>query len=154
MNHFVNQWLNRKTVQKVRKRWTEEGRVDYNLNSGPKPTVLTRVNLKKTRIQFISHPKTSFRKVSQKLKISRISVRRANQKLGIRSRKKQKFLKFAKDQTKGCKTWPPPTTRRKWERLLKKPKLSMSKKKTTRRTVRWFDRSRCTGLSATASAVI
>ena len=64
------------------------GGVDYNLNSGPKPTVLTKVNLKKIRTQFISHPTTSFRKVSQKLKISRISVRRAKQKLEIRSRKK------------------------------------------------------------------
>ena len=127
MNHFVNQWLNRKTVQQMRKRWTEEGRVDYNLNSGPKPTVLTKVNLKKIRAQFISNPTTSVRKMSQKLKISRISVRRANQKLRIRSRKKQKFPKLVKDQAKGCKTWPPPTTRRKWESF-KKAKIEYVKK--------------------------
>ena len=104
VKHFVDQGVPERTIRHVIKRWSDEQRVDYDMNSGPERTARHKNNLKKIRNQFVSNPSTSNRKVAEKVHISERSVRRAKCELGIRSRKKVKFPKHVNDQAARCKT--------------------------------------------------
>lgn len=104
INHFVDQGLNARTIRNVLKRYEEEGRVDYNLNSGPKKTVLTKQTIRKIKNSFIKSPSTSCRKVASKLNISEKSVRRGKSMVGIKCRKKIAYPKYVNNQENRCKT--------------------------------------------------
>lgn len=98
VKHFRDEGLKDQTIRDVLNRWTDEQRVDYDLKSGPRPTVLTKPTLRK-----IKKPSTCSRRVARSLGISEKSVRRAKSKLAIRSRKKISAPKFVKNQEARCK---------------------------------------------------
>lgn len=103
VKHFRDEGLKDQTIRDVLNRWTDEQRVDYDLKSGPRPTVLTKPTLRKIKNRLVKTPSTCSRRVARSLGISEKSVRRAKSKLAIRSRKKISAPKFVKNQEARCK---------------------------------------------------
>lgn len=102
--HFLAEGLSKSTISDVIKRFTEEGRVEYNMKSGPKPTKLTTRKLKKIKNTFIKNPSISVRNAAKECKISPTSLHNTKVKLKIKTRKKIVAPKQTEDQQNRCKT--------------------------------------------------
>ena len=99
MKHFEDEGVNKRTIQRVLKRYADFSKVGYSKKSGPQPFVLTDNQLKKIKIHYAHNPNISERSIAYKFKISKTSVVTAKKKLNIKSWKKNVTgPKYVKDQ--------------------------------------------------------
>lgn len=101
--HFVDQGVSVRTIQRVLKRFRDEGRIDFVMSGGRPRSVLNEINLKKIKRQFVKDPSTSVRKISQKLDIPKSTVQSAKSDIGIKTKKKRKAPNYVNDQAERCK---------------------------------------------------
>lgn len=100
---FLSQGIKLRTIQRTLKRWNEERKVNFSLNSGPKRSALSEINLNKIKKQYVNSPSTSVRQIAAKIKVSHTSVQRSKKILNIKTRKKIIAPKYQKDQAERCK---------------------------------------------------
>lgn len=81
--HFLDQGVSIRTIQRVLKRYLEHGQIKYDKYHGRPRTALTERNKKKIRRVFVKNPSTSNRKVAQKLKMSESTIRVAKAEMNI-----------------------------------------------------------------------
>lgn len=98
MKHFMEEGLNKRTIQRVLKRYIVSGRIEYNKKSGPQRSVLTKKMLQRIKKHYQRNPSSSVRQTAKKFQISNGSISNAKKILNIKTRKKKVAPKYIKDQ--------------------------------------------------------
>jgi hypothetical protein len=102
-NHFGEQGLKMRTVDRALEQYLMTGNVQYRQSSGRIPVVGTAKNAAKLKRRLIKNPSLSGRAACRELQIPETSVRRLKKQLGVVTRTKQKAPLYKKDQTERAK---------------------------------------------------
>lgn len=98
INHFLDEKLVKRTIERVLERYNKTGQIEYSTKSGPPPSALSKNNLKKIKNKFLTRPTLSVRKCANEIKISSSSVVRAKKRLNIKTYNKKTVPKNVKNQ--------------------------------------------------------
>lgn len=98
VKHFIAENMNERTIRRVVERFLKNGQIEYNKNSGPKPSILTTGNLNKIKKRYVENPNISVRQCATQLKIKKSNIQNAKKKLNIITRKKKIAPKYINDQ--------------------------------------------------------
>ena len=107
LDHFLEQNVNRRTIERCIKRFTETGSVEFKPIPGRPVTVNTKENGKRVIASLKRNPSKSKRALGRSLRISDSSVHRIKVKNGVKTFTKRKHPKYVQNQAsraeKGCR---------------------------------------------------